>query len=166
MQRTYTIGQRCVAYLLLVSPFLQSCNYPSNSLVPIEAQEQKDDNQVLVNQDALQEEDNGCIVVLGGLTSTQEGLGKEEENEEFQKKKRKTSSYTSYSLGAFNLFPRDLLQETLSYLGPKDISKVRQLNKSFYKLATGYEKSGLVGVNNKPASDCLKLAVNKKNFRF
>ena len=70
MQRNYTLGQRCMAFLLLISPFLQSCNYPSNALVPIEAQEQKDDRQVLVNQDALQEEDKGTIVVPGELYST------------------------------------------------------------------------------------------------
>jgi hypothetical protein len=168
MKIKYNLGQRCMAYILLISLFLQSCNHLSKSLIPIEAQEQEGDSQVLVNQDFLQQEEKGCIIVLDGLASTQRDLREndEQENKEFQKKERKTDSYMGYSLGDFSLVPRELLQETLSYLGPKEIDKVRQLNKSFYKLTTGYDQVGLVGVNNRPAADCLKLAVNTKNFHF
>jgi hypothetical protein len=168
MKIKYTLGQRRMAYILLITLFLQSCSHLSNSLIPIEGQQQEDASQVLVNQDFLQEEDKGCIIVPGGLASTQEDLGEGEEQKsrEFQKNEIKTNFYKGYSLEDFNVFPRELLQATLSYLGPKEIGKVSQLNKSFYKLTTGYDQAGLVGVNNQPASDCLKLALNIKFLNF
>jgi hypothetical protein len=158
-----------MAWVLLISLFLQSCNHLSHSPIPIEEQEQGEDSQVLAKQNFLQEEDKGCIVVPDGLASTQEGLREEDEqeNEGFQKKsERKTAFSMSYPLGAFNLFPRELLQEMFSYLGPKEIGQLRALNKSFYQLTTGYDQVGLVGVDNQPASDCLKLAANRESLDF
>jgi hypothetical protein len=154
-----------MACVLLISLFLQSCNHLSHSPIPLEAQEQGDNSQVLVNQDFLQEADQGCIVVPGGLAITQEGLG-EDKNEKFQENKIKTGSYMVSTLGAFTLFPRELLQEVVSYLGPKEIGQVRALNKTFYQLTTGYDQVGLVGINHQPAPDCLELAVNTETLNF
>jgi hypothetical protein len=63
-------------------------------------------------------------------------------------------------LGKFDILPRDLLPVILSYLGSKEIGQVRQLSKSIYKLTTGYERPGMVGVENKPSTNCLVLGHN------
>jgi hypothetical protein len=69
-------------------------------------------------------------------------------------------------LGKFNILPRDLLPGILSYLGSKEIGQVRQLSKSFYKLTTGYELPGMVGVENKPSINCLVLGLNTHTVDF
>jgi hypothetical protein len=51
--------------------------------------------------------------------------------------------------GIFSMLPSDLLKEMFSYVGSKGMAKVRQLNKAFYQLTTGYERPGVVGVGNK-----------------
>jgi Ran GTPase-activating protein (RanGAP) involved in mRNA processing and transport len=58
-------------------------------------------------------------------------------------------------LGKFDLLPRELLSGILAYLGSKELGQVRQLSKSIYKLTTGYEQPGIVGVKNKPSTNCL-----------
>jgi Ran GTPase-activating protein (RanGAP) involved in mRNA processing and transport len=69
-------------------------------------------------------------------------------------------------LGKFDILPRDLLQDILSYLGSKELGQVRQLSKSIYKLTTGYERPGMVGVENKPSTNCLVLRLNTHTVDF
>jgi Ran GTPase-activating protein (RanGAP) involved in mRNA processing and transport len=46
--------------------------------------------------------------------------------------------------------PTELLEEIVSYLSYKDAMSIRQLNRYFYSLITGYRQVGKVGVKNKP----------------
>jgi hypothetical protein len=69
-------------------------------------------------------------------------------------------------LGKFDILPRDLLPGILSYLESKELGQVRQLNKFIYKLTTGYEQPGMVGVENKPSSNRLALSLNTHTVDF
>jgi hypothetical protein len=69
-------------------------------------------------------------------------------------------------LGKFDILPRDLLPGILSYLSSKELGQVRQLSKSFYTLTTGYERPGIVGVENKPLTSCLVLGLNTHTIDF
>ena len=48
------------------------------------------------------------------------------------------------------MLPIELLQEILTYVSAEEIKEVRGVNRSFYKLTTGYDQCGLVGVLHKP----------------
>jgi hypothetical protein len=66
----------------------------------------------------------------------------------------------------FDILPRDLLPGILAYLSSKEIGQVRQLNLSLYKLTTGYERPGMVGVENKPTTNCLVRGLNTRTVDF
>jgi Ran GTPase-activating protein (RanGAP) involved in mRNA processing and transport len=70
------------------------------------------------------------------------------------------------ALGKFDILPGDLLPGILSYLESKELGQVSQLNKSFYKFTTGYERPGMVGVKNKPSANCLVLGLNTHRVDF
>jgi len=53
-------------------------------------------------------------------------------------------------IGNFEMFPIELVQEILTYLSADQIKEVRGVNRTFYKLTTGYDKPGLLGVENRP----------------
>ena len=53
-------------------------------------------------------------------------------------------------LGDLIILPRDVLKTIMSYVGLEATSQVRQLNRSFYELMTGYNQPGLLGVRQKP----------------
>ena len=53
-------------------------------------------------------------------------------------------------LGDLIILPRDVLKLIMSYAGLEEMSQVRQLNRSFYELMTGYNQPGLLGVQQKP----------------
>jgi hypothetical protein len=55
-------------------------------------------------------------------------------------------------LGNFDMFPIELVQEILTYLSADQIKEVRGVNRAFYKLTTGYDQPGLLGVENRPNS--------------
>lgn len=63
----------------------------------------------------------------------------------------------STSLGNLDKIPKYVLQDVFFYLDFRDIGKVRKLNSLFYKLTTGYDKPGLVGVTNKPSRSFFNL---------
>jgi len=54
-------------------------------------------------------------------------------------------------LGKFDIVPIELLQEILTYVRAEEIKEVRGVNRTFYKLTTGYDQPGLVGVENRPS---------------
>jgi hypothetical protein len=54
-------------------------------------------------------------------------------------------------LGKFEVLPIELLQEILTYVRAEEIKEVRGVNRAFYKLTTGYDQPGLVGVENRPS---------------
>jgi len=54
-------------------------------------------------------------------------------------------------LGKFDILPIELLQEILTYVSADQIKAVRQVNRAFYELTTGYDKCGLVGIENRPS---------------
>jgi hypothetical protein len=160
----YNLGQRLVAAVsvLLISLFLQSCNQFSNPLIPIleEAQWPGEDNQQLDSQDSLKEVEDKNLLNQGEL------IGGVEKVEKTKQEFTKNSAVISSPLGKFDTLPRDLLPEIFSYLGSIELGQVRQLNKSFYKLTTGYERPGIVGVENKPSTNCLVLGLNTHTVDF
>jgi Ran GTPase-activating protein (RanGAP) involved in mRNA processing and transport len=245
IKSTYNIGQRYIAYILLISLFLQSCNQFSNPLIPIieEAQESGDDNQQLDSQDSLKEVGDKNLITQGGnqkgiqkivtsnnLTTQVDISMREKERKSHTipvkpmqsevimsktfeiatippaysqeigtqkcrtlahlppstkqskrtnqgeltqvdiKRKKATQAQVSLhqggQMGKFDILPRDLLPGILSYLEAKEIGQVRQLNKSIYKLTTGYERPGMVGVENKPSTNCLVLRLNTRTVDF
>jgi Ran GTPase-activating protein (RanGAP) involved in mRNA processing and transport len=66
----------------------------------------------------------------------------------------------------FDILPRDLLPGILSYLGSKEMGQVRQLSRGIYKLTTGYERPGMVGVESKPSTNGLVLRLNTCTVDF
>jgi hypothetical protein len=70
-----------------------------------------------------------------------------------QNKKRKALSEQKRSdLGDLIILPKDVLKIIMSYVGLEETSQVRQLNRRFYGLMTGYNQPGLLGVQQKPQS--------------
>ena len=70
-----------------------------------------------------------------------------------QNKKRKiTSEQKSPDLGDLIIVPKDVLKIIMSYVGLEETSQVRQLNRSFYRLMTGYNQPSLLGVQQKSQS--------------
>ena len=132
METTYTLGQRCMAYLLLVSLLLQSCTDLSNPLTPSqEAQPvQPDKREELSKQVTLEAKDTQDLFLLANPTSP--------------------APIQVSEKGSFNNIPSELLELIFSYVGSQGMDTVRQLNKGFYKFTTGYDQTGMVGVENKP----------------
>jgi hypothetical protein len=53
-------------------------------------------------------------------------------------------------LGDLIILPKEVLKIIMSYAGLEETSQVRQLNRRFYGLMTGYNQPGLLGVHQKP----------------
>ena len=53
-------------------------------------------------------------------------------------------------LGKFDILPIELWQMILRYVPFPDILGFISVNRCFYELITGYDKVGLVGVENRP----------------
>jgi hypothetical protein len=70
--------------------------------------------------------------------------------ERIQNKKRKvTFEQKRPDLGDLVILPKDVLKIIMAYVGLEEMSQVRQLNRRFYVLMTGYNQPGLLGVQQK-----------------
>ncbi len=157
MTKKYTLGQRCMAYLLLVSMFLQSCNHLSNAPIPMELETpaQNIDSQAFPQEEV----EEAVLSQTEQVANTQEDPGDADKpgDKELLKKKRR---YTPANLGTFFPFPDEVVERILHHLEPKEIGLVRMLSSGFYKLTTGFDEPGKMGVENKPTSNGLRLPIN------
>jgi hypothetical protein len=63
--------------------------------------------------------------------------------------------------------PVELLENIFSYLSCNSIMAVRQMNRLFYELTTGYSQPGLIGVENKPNRNInIEACVINKRISF
>lgn len=131
MKSTYHL----IAYILLVGFMLQSCN--DNLAVPTELLAMEEE-WLSISTDQVDYEPLEDKQVL----DTSKELILLEMAPSFQE-------ITQDNLGDFDSVPRDILKVIFSYAGSKEMSQVRQLNKAFYKLTTGYNEPGVVGVEHK-----------------
>ena len=101
----------------------------------------------------------GSMGLLGGgntnsIVKTMEELEREEEEIEMERlgseKEEVVENEVDFDLGYFNLLPVEIHQQILSYLSLDAMLLARQVHPLFYKLTTGYDQIGLVGMNNKP----------------
>jgi Ran GTPase-activating protein (RanGAP) involved in mRNA processing and transport len=121
-----------------------------------------------VNQGELTQVDNKRKKTTQSQVSLHQGglIGDVKKVVKTNQEPTKNRAILGYPLGKFDILPRDLLPGILSYLGSKELGQVRQLSKSFYKLTTGYERPGMVGVENKPSTNCLVLGLNTHTVDF
>jgi hypothetical protein len=69
MQKTYTLDQRWMACILLVSLLLQSCDHVSNP--PLSIETQGPDKQVLLSEDSVYKKDEeGALLSQPGSIRT------------------------------------------------------------------------------------------------
>ena len=185
MSKNYTLGQRSIAYMLLVSLFLQSCGNFSRPLIALE-EGQSEDTQELAEQIYIGEEEKeltaqedrpengqemiinpssqsqGAVIVSpGGLNGGGNGSGKE------RQEPKQEAIVTRSTLGELDRVPVDVLKIIFTYVGSKGMSQVRQLSKASYQLTTGYNKPEL-GVKYKPEASRLTdgLALNTRVLNF
>jgi Ran GTPase-activating protein (RanGAP) involved in mRNA processing and transport len=157
MIRNYSLGQRCTVYLLLVSLFLQSCNHPSDPpMPPKEVQGQPDqqaDREELARQVSIKEEEGNSIVPRDHLENALIIAANSPIQETIPPSYYQSPSLpATTTLGDLDKLPRDVLNVILAYTGSK-MSKIRALNRAFYKLTTGHDFTSDVGVKNKPQFD-------------
>jgi hypothetical protein len=188
----YTLGQRMVAYLLLVSLLLQSCvdsiilnpdpigvteesqaldlTSPEQGLDNlVKDQEIIDAEQPVSNALAITRADDEAIAGAAAPISNELAIYQGEVDSEAETIRREIgpSSYPNASLGNLKELSSDILNTVLSYVGSQGMGQARSVNKAFYKYTTGYEAPGKVGVKNKPkASIPTDWAINKRVIDF
>jgi hypothetical protein len=95
----------------------------------------------------------------------------ETSNKRVKKKRRSVNNDHIVKVDIFNL-PSELLEAILSYLSFHEMMLARQVNHRFYALATGYDKVGAIGVENKPnrpintATWSLKHAIDFDKLKY
>jgi Ran GTPase-activating protein (RanGAP) involved in mRNA processing and transport len=193
MKINYSLGQRMVAYLLLVSLLLQSCvdsiipnpdprvgevikeSQPLSSAspeqelnIPVADQEITATEQPMWDTLAITKADDEAIAGAASI-SNELVIYQGEVNSEAETTRRKIESpiCPNASLLFLNELPNDVLNTVLSYVGCKAMGQVRNLNKAFYKHTTSYEAPGKVGTKNKPKTSIpTEWAINKRVIDF
>jgi hypothetical protein len=102
-------------------------------------------------------------------TKDEEKQGKEEIEVATQKEVAEQLKITQDPAwkGAFREMPLEILGYIFSFLpnANGEVSELRGLNKAFYQFITGYNKLGLVGVNNKPAL-YMQIPISSRSIDF
>ena len=85
-------------------------------------------------------------------------------NSSKETKKIQTSHPTAEELGNLNKIPMEILKTIFSYVGSEGMGNIRQLNKKWYYLTTGYEGPGQIGLACKPQTNMLQTDMLTKGL--
>ncbi|MHB9146872.1 MAG: F-box protein [Candidatus Amoebophilus sp.] len=129
MKRYYTINQKFIAYVLLISFFSQSCGGSHN--LPIRGEEELSATTTVEQEEGQEQGRRKRARIEIGEEQEQRLIGQQEDN-------------------PLPVLMPELWQEIFSYLDFEGILAARSVSPTWNELITGFRQAGISGVENKP----------------